>query len=138
MGFDAVERHGEGVRHVAAPDDHAIAQVDVGVATRRAVGAEARLVARHGRRHAQPAVGIGVVRADRSLEQLHGQIARLTVELAAAVEGHRVRTVPVDDFPEPRRRPAKRVRPAHRPEFLAARRAHVGLHQAVGCVDHLS
>src|SRR5258707_4243077 len=38
-----------------------------------------------------------------------------------------VRSVPVDDLPEPRRRPAERVRPTHWPEFLAARRAHVGL-----------
>ena len=136
VGLDPVEGHREGFRHVGPPDDQAIAQVDVGVAARRAVGAEARLVAPHGRCHAEPAVGVGVVRADRPLEQLDGQIARLAVELAAAIEGHRVRAVPVDNLPEPRRRPAERVLPPHRPEFLAARRAHVGLHQAVGRVDH--
>src|SRR5262245_64559967 len=59
-------------------------------------------------------------------------LGRLAVELAAAVEGHRVGAVPFDDLPEPRRRPAERIRPPHRTEFLVACRAHVGLHQAVG------
>ena len=75
-GLDPVERDRMGLGHVAPPDQHAIAVVDVVVAGRRAVGAQAGAVPGDGRGHAEPAVGVGVVRADRTLEELDRQVRR--------------------------------------------------------------
>ncbi|KPW97855.1 hypothetical protein ALO50_200135 [Pseudomonas syringae pv. cerasicola] len=52
--FQATKKNRVRVGHVAADDHHAIAQFDIFIAARRCVGAQAALVAGHGRRHAQP------------------------------------------------------------------------------------
>ena len=115
-GADAVERHRMGLGHVAADDEDHVGEVDVVVAAGRAVAAEAGAIAGHRRGHAQPAVGVGVVAAEMALEQLADQVDRLGVELAAAVEGDRLRAVRVEDVGEDSRRRSAERCPSRRPE----------------------
>ena len=99
-GPDAVEQHGVRFGHVAADDQDHVGVLNVVVAARRSVAAEAGAVAGHGGGHAQPAVGVGVVGVQSALEELADEVRGLGVELAAAVEGDRIGAVGVQDVGE--------------------------------------
>ena len=72
--------------------------VDVLVAGGRGIGAQRRLVAGNGGRHAQARVGIDVVGADQALGQLVEDVVILRQQLAGDIEGDRIRAVFADDL----------------------------------------
>jgi len=109
-----------------------IGLVDVVVARRRPVAAQARAIAGDRRGHAQPAVGVGVVGAKGALEQFAGQVSGLGVELAAAVEGNGVGAERVADVEQHFADVAQGRRPVGGAEDLLARGAELRLREPVG------
>ncbi len=99
---------------VRADQHHQIAVFHILIATGHHVGAKGPLVAGHRRRHAQPRIGVDVRRADKSLHQLVGGIVILRQQLAGGVEGHRLRTVLVDNLLQAGSGLRQRLRPGHR------------------------
>ena len=89
FAFDqALKQHRMAFRCVGADQHRHAAVVEVVVAGRRAIGAEAAGVASHRRAHAEPGIGIEVVGAEGSFEQLLGEVVVLRVELARAIHGN--------------------------------------------------
>ena len=134
-GLDAVERDRMRLGHVAAHDDDHVGEVDVVVAGRRPVAAEAGAIARDGGRHAQPAVRVGVVAAEMPLEELADQVDRFGVELAAAVEGDRFGAVGVEDVGEDLADVAKCGGPIDPAKAIVSAEAELRMGQAIGGVD---
>jgi hypothetical protein len=90
-------RIGMRVRGVRAGDEQDARVRDVVVAGGRCVGAQRELVARHRAAHAQPRVGVDVVRADEALGQLVEDVVVLGEQLARDVEADRIGSVLVHD-----------------------------------------
>lgn len=132
------------VGHVGADDQEHVRALEVLVRPRRPVRAQRRLVTGARTRHAQPGVGLDLVRPDEPLGQLVRQVLRLQAHLPGDVEGDRVRPVLVDDPPEPSRGLRDRVghgcphqlraalAPHERPGQPARRGEHLGRGGALG------
>ncbi|MDQ0687434.1 hypothetical protein QFZ56_006397 [Streptomyces achromogenes] len=95
------EEDGVAVGHVGADDEEDVRAVEVVVGAGRAVGAQRQLVTGPGACHAQPGVGLDLVGPQETLGEFVGQVLRFEAHLAGHVEGDRVRTVLVDDGPQP-------------------------------------
>ena len=83
-GRHAPEQHGVRPARVVAPVVDEVGVFDIGIVPRRMVASEAVNVARHGRGHAHPGVGLDAVRLEHALVEdvvqpllLHGQLAGL-------------------------------------------------------------
>ncbi len=132
------------VGHVGADDQEHVRALEVVVRPRRSVRAQRRLVTGARTRHAQPGVGLDLVRPDEALGQLVRQVLSLQGHLPRDVEGDRVRPVLVDDPPEPSRGLGDRVGhgcrhrlraplvPDQRPGQPARCGEHVGRGRALG------
>lgn len=94
---DALEQDRVAPRGVGADQHDQVGRFQVVVADRHQVFAEGALVPGHGRRHAQPRVGVDVGAADEALHQLVGEVVVLGQQLAGDVERDGVRAVFVDD-----------------------------------------
>ncbi len=110
------------VGHVRADDEEQVGAVEVGVGTRRAVGAERLLVSGSGAGHAQPRVRLDVHGAQETLGQFGGQILCLDGHLAGDVERDGVRSVLVDDGAQPPARLGNGVVDGRGHQFVVARR----------------
>jgi hypothetical protein len=97
-----------------------VGAVEVGVGTRRTVGAQRLLVSGSGAGHTQSRIGFDVHRLDEALGQLGGQILRLDRHLPGDVECDGVRAVFVDDRTQPPTRLGDRVVDGCRDGFVAA------------------
>ena len=102
------------VGHVGAPQDEDVGQRQVVVAPGRAVGAEAQLVARHGRRHAQRGVAVVVGEAHAQPDELAQRVELLGHELAGRQHGHRLGAVALEQVVEAGRHPVERLVPGRR------------------------
>src|SRR5207237_4747902 len=99
-GANAIERDRVSLGHVAADNQNDIGQFDVVIASGRAIAPQAGAIAGDSGSHAQPAVGVGIVATDTTLEELVDYVNGLGIELAAAVESDGVRTVAMQDVGE--------------------------------------
>ena len=108
---------GGGVR---AQQQEAVGERDVGVGRRRAVEAERAAVAGDRRGHAQPRVGVDVVRAEKALGELVDRVVVLGQQLAGDVERDGVGAVLVDDRAQPAGERAEHVLPGARLEARVA------------------
>ena len=135
--LDPVERHRMRLDHVRADDEDQVGMIDVVVAGGRAVGAEAGHVSQRGRGHAEPAIGIGVVRAQEAFEQLDREVGRLAVELAAAVESDGVGTVAAHDVEQPLGGESPALGPTWTARKSSPRRARIWgwVNRSGGCCD---
>ena len=75
------------LRRVGADQDNEVGGIEIVVTTGRAIGAKAAAVAGHRRTHAKPRVGIEIVAAQSTLQQLVGDVVVLGEELAGSVDG---------------------------------------------------
>jgi len=85
--FQPLEQHRVAPSQVGPHQHHQIGQFDVFIAAGHGVGAESAAVAGHGRRHAQPRIGVDVGGAQEALGQLVGGVIILGQQLAGQVEG---------------------------------------------------
>ena len=109
--LDAFENYRMTVGRVGTDEEKAIRNVDICVASRRAVRAEGRLVTRRRRCHAQTGVGIEVIRAEKALRQLVADVILLGRELPGAVKGHCIPPVFADNVTKPLRQKIDRSVP---------------------------
>ena len=117
---ESIERDRVRLGHVPADNQDQIGVVDVVIATRRPICSEAGLVAGHRGRHAQPAVGIGVIATQAAFEELDGRINGLCVELPGPVKCNRFRTMIQQDVGESFRQKSKGDVPIDGTEFISA------------------
>jgi hypothetical protein len=90
---DPGPQNGMTLRHVGAPADHGIGDLDVVVAAGRLVDPEGLDEARHGGRHAVARVGVEVVGAHAGLHELRRGVALIDRVLAGAEDGDRRRSI---------------------------------------------
>ena len=81
------------VGHIAADDHHAIAQLQVFIAARRRIGAQASFVADHGRGHAQPRIAVDIVGAHQRPGQFVEGVVILGQQLPRDIKRHAVGAV---------------------------------------------
>jgi hypothetical protein len=74
-----------------------IGRLQILIALRHDIGSEGAPVACHGRRHAQPRIGVHMRGADEALGQLVGGVIIFGEKLAGEIEGNRAGAVPRDD-----------------------------------------
>ena len=91
--FQPTEQHRVGVSHVAANDQHAVAELNVFVVTRWCVGTQAAFVADHCGRHAQPRIAVDIVGADQCSGQFVECVVVLGQQLPGNVKRNAVRAV---------------------------------------------
>ena len=108
---DALEQDRVTGLHVGADDQEGAGLLNVAVSRRRRVGPEREVVGGHGRRHAEPRVGVLVVRSDVALGQLAEEVVVLGHQLSRAVEHHAVRSMLVHRAPNRARRLVDRLVP---------------------------
>ena len=98
---------------VGADQHDKIGLIDIVVGDRHHIFAERAHVAGDRARHAQPAVGVDIGRADEALHQLVGDVIVLGQQLAGDVEGDAVRPMPRDRVGELASYVADRPLPTH-------------------------
>jgi hypothetical protein len=86
---------------VGTNEEKAIGNVDICVASRRAVRAEGRLITRRRGCHAQTRICIEVICPEKALRQFVADVIFLGRELAGAVEGHCMPPVFTDNVTKP-------------------------------------
>ena len=74
VGEHALEQDRMAPRRIGADQHQEIGLVDVLVATRHGVGAEAAAMAGDGGGHAEPRIGVDIGRADKAFHQLVGDV----------------------------------------------------------------
>ena len=119
------------VGDVRAPEHQHVGLLEVVVAARWSVGAEAELVARDGARHAQGGVAVEVAHAHAEPHELAERVELLGDELAGGEDRHGVGSVDLDDLPEAVDHPVERVIPRRRSAVDGRRR------QASGSADRV-
>ena len=87
---EALKQHRVAFRGVGPDQEGHRAVVQILVTGGRTIGAQAAGVARHRGAHAQAGVGIEVVRAQGTFQQLLGQVVVLGVELARSIHRNRI------------------------------------------------
>ena len=98
---------------VRADQHQKIRLVEILVAARHGVGAEAAAMARDGRGHAEPRIRIDIGRADEAFHQLVGDVVILGQYLAGEIEPDRVGAVARDDVLQPVGDMVERIAPGH-------------------------
>ena len=86
--------------HVGAPQEIGIPQIQIVEAAHRLVRTEGGHKTGHGRGHAKPCIGLYVVGADPTLEELAGGIPLEHGPLAGTIDGNRIGTMLGDGFLE--------------------------------------
>lgn len=99
-GPHAIESNGMAFGHVAADDENHIGMINVFIATRRTIAAQAGTITGHCRCHAQPAVRVRVIGAEETFEKFARQIRCLRVQLATSVKRNRLGTKLMHDVAE--------------------------------------
>ena len=108
---DAAEEHGVHLRHVVAPQDEVVADVEVLVAAHGLVALELRDEPRHRAGHAEPGVRLEVVALEPALHPLQRGVTVEHGPLSRPVHPHRVRAVLVQRLLELRRDQVQRLVP---------------------------
>ena len=113
VGEHALVQHRMAPGRVGADQHQKIRLVEIFIAARHRVGAEGAAVARNGRGHAEPRIGVDIGAADKALHQLVGDVVILRQQLAGEIERDRARAVARDDVLEAVRDMVERVAPGH-------------------------
>ena len=129
--LDALKNHRMTVGGIGADQQEAIGTIDVGVRRRRPVRAEGGFVAEGRRRHAQPRIGVEVVRAEKPFGELVGDVILLGRQLPGAVKRDGFRTMLVDDRAKTPGEIAHRLFPARALEVTVLAGSYVRIEQAV-------
>src|SRR5947208_9739880 len=85
---------------VGSHQHNEVRKLQVLITAGHGIRAKGTLVARDGRRHAEPGVSIDVGRADEALHELVGDVIFLSEELPGDIEGHSLGSVVIDDTGE--------------------------------------
>src|SRR4029077_1159827 len=95
--LDAFEDDRMTVGGVGADQEKAVGDIEVSIRQRWAVGSERFSITRCSRSHAQPGVGVEIIRAEKAFGELVANVVLLGGELAGPVKRHCVRTVGGDN-----------------------------------------
>jgi hypothetical protein len=93
IGDDPMMQDGMAPGGVRSDQDDQVRHIEVFVAARHEIAAEGAALARDGRGHAEPRVGVDMGRAEEALRQLVGDVIILGQQLAREVEGDRAGAV---------------------------------------------
>ena len=116
---------------VGADQQHQIGEIQIVVAAGRSIGAQAAAVAGDGRAHAQPRIGIKVVAAQGSLEQLVGNVIVLAQKLPGAIHRQGLRALASQGRADAFHQQPQRPLPTDRRERLVETLTPQGCRQAV-------
>jgi hypothetical protein len=131
MTADALPGHGMALGGVGPDQEEAVGDLDVGIGAGRAVGPQRARVAGRGRGHAEARVRVEVVRAEKALGQLRGDVVLLGQELSRAVEGDRRGTVRGHDLAKPVRDHAHGQLPRHAGQLGVTPRPHLRIEEPI-------
>src|SRR6185295_17648166 len=91
--LDALPEHGMALGHVRADDEKTFREIEILVASRRAIGTECQFVRARSTGHAKPRIGVDVVGANCTLCEFVENVLRFRCQLARDVKTDCVRAM---------------------------------------------